>query len=66
MPRVVCTLPGASTNIDDIEFINENGIMVSVEISEFLLGKFSRLDGFKRYEEPEIDTAKKPGRSKKV
>ena len=47
MARVICALPNASEEIDDVKFEAVEGGMLSEEISDELAARFASIDGYK-------------------
>ena len=47
MARVICSLPNASEEIDDIKFEAIEGGMLSEDISDELAARFASIDGYK-------------------
>ena len=48
MKKVICSLKGAGTNIDGIEFHSENGFMVSYDVPDDIADQFCRMHGFEK------------------
>lgn len=46
MPRVLCTLPHASTSINGVAFTSDRGQMISEEVSEEVAAAFGAIPGY--------------------
>lgn len=52
MPRVLCELPNASTEINGVAFAAVEGGMLSIELSEEAAANFASINGYRLYEAP--------------
>lgn len=65
MPRVICTLPNASTNISGVEFsaLDLVGGMISEEIDEAVAARFASINGYRLATDDEEKALGKPERA---
>jgi hypothetical protein len=61
MPRVLCTLPNASIQINSVDFEKTKEGMLSEDIADDVAANFLLIDGFVEYVDPPAAAAKVDG-----